>query len=109
MDDVSEPGRLGTMVRYQRRCEPDKWHVFHLQVRMDDYEYFLDLRKLLKMSVSLLLAYAVEKYLDKQKVLNTDNYWYKNYVIIKETINNTICWKFIWGFPRDLFRFLPNK
>jgi hypothetical protein len=103
MDDISEPGRMGRMVRYQERCRPDDWHTFHLYVREDDYEYFLDLRKLLKMSVSLILAYAADKYLDKLlKKMGTDNNRYRNYVIIKEVIDNIICWKFIWGFPPNI-------
>ncbi len=109
MNDISDPGCLGTMVRYQKRSDLSDWHLFHLQVRMDDYEYFLDLRKLLKMSVSLILAYAVKRYLGKQIVLNTDNYCYKNYIIIKETINDIICWKFIWGFPPDLHKLFPTS
>jgi hypothetical protein len=109
MDDISDPGRIGTMVRYQKRKNNRQWHVFHLQVRMDDYEYFLDLRKLLKMSVSLILAYAVNKYLNKLQLNKTDNYSYKNYVIIKEVINNVISWRFIWGFPINIRQFLPKR
>ena len=107
MDDISDPGRMGKMVQYQNRRNPDAWHTFHLQVREDDYEYFLDLRKLLKMSVSLILAYAVEKFLDKLlKNNNTDNNRYCNYVIVKDVIDDIICWKFIWGFPPNLEKFI---
>jgi hypothetical protein len=109
MDDVSNPGRMGRMVRYQKRCRPEEWHTFHLHVREDDYEYFLDLRKLLKMSVSLILAYAVEKFLDKLlKKYSTDNNRYRNYVIIKDVIDDIICWKFIWGFPPNIGKLLNN-
>jgi hypothetical protein len=103
MDDVSNPGRMGKMIQYQKRSRPDEWQTFHLYVREDDYEYFLDLRKLLKMSVSLILAYAVEKYLFKLlKKDSTDNNRYRNYVIIKDVIDDIICWKFIWGFPPNI-------
>jgi hypothetical protein len=96
MNDISDPVRMGRLVRYQERGRPDEWHTFHLYVREDDYEYFLDLRKLLKMSVSLILAYAVEKFLDKlMKSSVTDNNRYRNYIIIKEVIDDIICWKFI--------------
>lgn len=109
MDDIPDPGCMGTMVRYQKRRNHRQWHVFHLQVRMDDYEYFLDLRKLLKMSVSLILAYAVNKFLNKLKISKTDNYPYKNYLIIKEVINNLISWRFIWGYPLNIRQFLPKR
>ncbi len=105
--DISDPGRPGTMVRYQKRKDLKDWQVFHIQIRSDDYEYFLDLRKLLKMSVSLILAYAVNKYLDKLEIVTTDNYLYKHYTIIREIINDAICWKFIWGMPPDLHILLP--
>jgi hypothetical protein len=60
----------------------------------------LDLRKPLKMSVSLTVAYAEKRFLRKQRNLNnTDNYQLTNYIIIKEIINNIIVWKFIWGVP----------
>jgi hypothetical protein len=63
MDDLSIQGRMGKLVQYQERRKRSEWHKFHWYVREDDYEYFLDLKKLLKMSVSLILAYAVDKYL----------------------------------------------
>lgn len=107
MDDISNPGRMGTMVRYQKRHKTHEWRRIHLQIRIDDYEYFLDLRKLLKMSVSLILAYAVEKYLPSV-LLNktTDNNRYHNYVVIRDIIDNVICWKFLWGYPRNIEKIL---
>ena len=76
-------------------------------MRADEYEYFLDLRKILKMSVSLIVAYAVEKFLDMlMKENNTDNNRYRNYIIAREVIDNIICWKLIWGFPRNLKKLL---
>jgi hypothetical protein len=103
MDDVPDPVRLGTMVRYQARRASADWHVFHLRLREDDYEYFLDLRKLLKMSVSCILAYAVKKFLKcPYKKINTDNYTFRNYIVIREVVNGIICWKFLWGCPPNL-------
>jgi hypothetical protein len=70
-------------------------------------EYFLDLRKLMKMSVSLILAYAVEKFLDTiMSRNNTDNNRYRNYLIIREIIDNITRWTFIWGFPPNIEKFL---
>jgi len=107
MDNVSDAGRIGMMVQYQKRSGKGGWHKFHLSVREDEYEYFLDLRRLLKMSVSLILSNAVETNLDaiiKRNV--TDNNRYRNYTIIKDVINNIICWKLIWGFPYQIEKFL---
>jgi hypothetical protein len=103
MDDIENPGRMGQMIQYQKRRKPGNWHKFHLSLREDEYEYFLDLRKLKKMSVSLILAYAVEKFLNEfMRKKGTDNYRYNNYIIAKELMDNIICWKFIWGFPPNL-------
>jgi hypothetical protein len=116
MDDVTDPGRFGSMVQYQERGMPGRWHAFHIKLRVDDYEYLLDLRRLMKMSVSLILAYSVQRYLTRQSRSNRP-LWYKhkgdknrfrNYVLIKELIGNIICWKLIWGFPPDLGRHLAN-
>ena len=100
MNNFTSPCQLGNLVRYQKRSDPEAWHVFHIKLRVDDYEYFLDLRKLMKMSVSRILANAVKRFLkDISKKIIGDNYQFKNYVIIKELFNNTICWKLIWGYP----------
>jgi hypothetical protein len=108
--DIAEPVRIGRMVQYQGRRSSQDWHVFHVQVREDMYEYWLDLRKLLKMSVSLILAYAVKKFLCKlMKINSTDNYLCKNYIIIKEVIDSVIVWKFIWGYPPDLGKLVNHK
>jgi hypothetical protein len=109
MDEIYDPVRIGKMIRYQNRCRPDEWHTFHIRLRMDDYEYFLDLRKLLKMSVSLILAYAVEKFLDEMLKKNvSDNYQYINYIVVKELIDNIISWKFIWGFTPKIIKQLNS-
>jgi hypothetical protein len=100
MDNTLDPYFLGKMVQYQKRRQPGNWHRFHIQLRPDEYEFFLDLRKLLKMSVSLILAYAVGNYLQlliRSKI--TDNYLHKNYMMIRELIDNIKCWKLYWGYP----------
>lgn len=108
MNDIHDPGRMGSMVRYQKKSRPEDWHRFHITLRMDDYEFFLDMRKLLKMSVSLIIAYAVNKYLnDIMKNNITDNYLFINYVIIKEVIDEIICWKLLWGYPQNLHKLIP--
>ena len=76
----------------------------------DEYEYFLDLRKLLKKSISAIVAYAVKKYFKGIIKSNiTDNYPFKNYVIIKETINNVITWRLFWGYPEKMEKILSTQ
>ena len=105
MKDIRNPDCIGRLVQYQARCRPQDWHTFHIKWRWDDYEYFQDLRKLLKKSVSFLLAHAVMKFLSKKgKINKNDNYLFVNYSIIKETTDNIICWRFIWGFSPTMAR-----
>ncbi len=107
MNDMGNPNCMGRLVQYQARRKPEEWHIFHIQWRPDDYEYFQDMKKLLKMSVSLLLAYAVKKYLGKTNTIDRcDNYLFINYTIVKEMIDNIICWKFIWGYTPAIEKFL---
>lgn len=106
MDDIHDPARMGIMVRYQNRRKPEEWRRIHVELRIDDYEYFLDLRKLLKMSVSLILAYAVQKYLPTLFNNFTDNNRYKNYIVIREIIENVVCWRFFWGYPYNIEKIL---
>ncbi|MBN2160913.1 MAG: hypothetical protein JW807_16100 [Spirochaetes bacterium] len=103
MDDITDPMRMGSLVRYQERRRPEEQRPISVQLRVDEYEYFQDLRRLRKMSVSLILAFAVKKFLrrlisDKK----TDNYRYQNYVVIREIIDNLISWRLIWGFPANI-------
>jgi hypothetical protein len=119
MDDISDPGRFGSLVRYQERGRPEDRHTFHIKLRVDDYEYMLDLRKLLKMSVSLILACSVMKYLaeatrekgERRRYWNdqkADNNRYRNYVLIREMIDSVICWKLFWGFPPSIGQHLQE-
>ena len=103
MAGTDDPCRMGSMVRYQRMRPQGEWHIFHLRLQADEYECILDLRKVLKMSVSLLVANAVEKYLSGNiKIILSDNYFIINYFMVKESIGNDICYKFHWGFPAHL-------
>jgi hypothetical protein len=110
MGSISNPGRFGTLVRYQKRARPADWHKFHVRFRPDDYEYFLDLRRLVKMSVSCILQYAVEKYLPTlYENKSGDNYLYTNYVLSKEIIQDVICWRLMWGYPPAIGKILNRN
>jgi hypothetical protein len=61
------------------------------------------------MPVSLVLAYAVKKYLDKVvKMIFTDNDRFRNHIIIKEVIDSIIVWNFIWGIPPNLIKLITG-
>jgi hypothetical protein len=106
MNSIPDTELIGKMVRYQEQMGPESWRKLHLQVRMDEYEYLLDLRKLFKMSVSLIVAFALKKYKIMKKTI-PDNYQFKNYVVIREVVDNIISWRIYWGYPRTLKHLLP--
>ena len=55
------------------------------------------------MSVSHILAMAIDKYLDESmKTTIKDKYHFTNYIILKDSINGILCWKLIWGFPANM-------
>src|SRR4030042_96546 len=93
-------------IKYQDRDIRENWRCYHLDLRPDEYEFFLDLRKLFKQSLSRLLVCAVIKYLDAMtgRLCNClDNYRYRNYILSKIIIEGVICWVLYWGIPPALF------
>jgi hypothetical protein len=70
-----------SQVKYQEKDFKKNWSMFHIKLSESEYEYFLDIRKFFKMSVSLILAFAVKKYLHLLLKSNSlgDNYSPDNY------------------------------
>ena len=98
--NLSASNYMGRMVRYQSRDIAHRGRAIHVRLSKVDYEYFLDLRRLQKMSVSLILALAVRKFSIEQEYSDaSDNYQWKSYILIKEAIGTIIIWKHVWGFP----------
>ena len=114
MNDSYRLAKSFSPVKYQERDPSQNWHRLHIRLKEYEYEYCLDMRKFYKMSVSLIVAYVVSKYLDEtvDKLLNngktTDNYRTKNYLLIREDIDSTICWRIYWGIPYNLEKMLPS-
>jgi len=96
-------GRGFSTVKYQLDDDKENWHCFHIRFREDENEFFVDLRKLCKFSVSCLLAKAVERYLGellKNTEKKVDNYRnFNSYVLHREVVEGIISWRMYWGFP----------
>ena len=110
MDKELNSFPINRCVKYQKSDSKENWHKFHILLDVDEYEYFLDLRKLLKKSVSAIVAYAIEKYFKEMinfKII--DNYLFKNYVIVKEIINDVITWRLFWGYPEKMEKILSTQ
>ena len=95
-------------IKYQKTTDNCSWHKFHIRLREDDYEFFLDLRKFLKLSVSHILAIAVKKYM--KRLLEgkiTDNYQIKNYILTNGEKDGYKYFQIIWGLPSNIEEFIP--
>lgn len=92
-----------SMVKYQHDDEGKKWHCFHIRLKNDEYEYFIDLRKVCKCSISLLIAIAVERYFEELMVCtkkHVDNYQlFNSYVFRRVVMDGIISWHMYWGYP----------
>jgi hypothetical protein len=108
MSDNQQMLKSNARIKYQARDEKENWNRLHVVLNEYEYEYYLDMRKFYKMSVSFILAYAIRRFLDEvlNELLdennNTDNYCYSNYIFLKKTIDKVICWQIYWGIPRKL-------
>ena len=104
-DDHDKMVATWSRIRYQKRDPDAVWLPLHLALRPDEYEFFQDLRKVFKCSISFLVAYAVKKYLKEiihKLAINPDNYRYKNYMFQRVIVDNVICWILSWGVPRTI-------
>jgi hypothetical protein len=87
-------------VRYQDSDTADNWETVHVRFKKHEYEFFQDLRRLYKMSVSLILACAVKMYLkETSDAKKSDNYTFHSHALTCEIAGNAICWKLHWQFP----------
>jgi hypothetical protein len=104
MQDNQRMIKTYSRIKYQERDVRENWSRVNIVFNEYEYEYCQDLRKFFKMSVSLILAYAVLRYLDEVLKQNkrTDKYFYKSYILIKNTSNGAICWHIYWGIPLKL-------
>ena len=104
--DVKKRPSVWSRVRYQERKSGASRRRMHMAVNPDGYEYSIDLRKMMKMSVSFIVAEAVKLYLDEVLaiLLNTgDKYCYRNYAMLQFSVNDVICWILCWGIPQKTF------
>ncbi len=61
-------------VRYQKKKNNEKWKTKHVWFPCDFYEKCIDLRKFHKLSLSFILALAIQLFLDKLANNECDNY-----------------------------------
>ncbi len=91
-------------VRYQERRGDVKWHRLHVSYSSNQYEFVIDLRKVCKLSVSRIVAYAIEKLLDSLlcSLQGTGHHnTTSSYVFSSIQVGGVVCWLFCWGIPPE--------
>lgn len=83
----------GNAVRYQGRDLSGSWWILHVRLNDDEYEFFTDMRKLYKMSVSLLLACAARSFSWNGV---SDNYHFCIHNVTFAIDGDRVLWNIIW-------------
>ncbi len=100
-----------TLVKYQERRPKSEWHCFCIEYYEDENEFFNDLRKLCKLSMSRLVAIATKRYLSEivqGEMEGILNYLGVNdYLFRQQTIDGLRAWIFCWGIPRKRMHTYP--
>ncbi|MEW6526235.1 MAG: hypothetical protein AB1444_06150 [Spirochaetota bacterium] len=107
-------------IAYRKRNAGNPWKRVHLVLYQSEYEFFLDVKKLWKMSLANIIAFCVDNVLEefflyfkkRLKEINTDNYpnnlpsYYENrsYTFDFHRENGIHCLKFYWGPPPKALR-----
>lgn len=113
MADSTMRIKTGCAVRYQERDCSARWRTVHVRLKGEEAEYFTDMRKFFKRSVSLLLAEAARAYL-AELVENAhegkmDNYPFSGYSLSREVKDGLVLWHICWGSPPNPSGGLPRR
>lgn len=104
--DKKLQGKIFSTVKYQQKADKKSWHKLHVCFDSAVHEYGLDLRKLLKKSVSFIIASAIGEILNRLikeiKKKGPDKYS-KNYVLITGDVDNINSFTIFLGYPRSKY------
>jgi len=103
-------------IEYQKRFDEKTGmriikHRVKMRLLIREYNYFQDMRKFFRRSISLVMAIAVFTYLAEivEKILKKDyealhanNYPFECYAVMGKCIENIPTWRIWWGVPPDL-------
>jgi hypothetical protein len=124
LNNCSIKAKLFNAVKYQQTGDDIIWHTLHVSFSEDIYEKALDLRKVLKISVSYIIARAIELYIDQvveslveaglkpasTNQTGTDSYC-KEYVFISSKCNGLLYFTIFWSkpSPKILKKYTGNR
>lgn len=93
-------------LKYRQRYS-GKWKRLHLVLYDDEYEFFMDVKKLWKMSLARIIAYCLDNVLyeflefltkeEQNEDYYTDNYRYSGYSFETGTIKDIFYLTLYWG------------
>lgn len=92
-------------IQYQARNAGKDWIKPHMRFSPGEYSYYNDLKDVLKMSISFIIAYAVEHYLDEIMTVmkdKPDNYRHRNYIVTGFQIADVLGLIIYWGCPPEI-------
>ncbi len=106
----SERIKLFYTVKYQEKNNFSFWKKFHLVLTPSEYELFTDLRNFFKMSLSLIVALAIDRYLCKIFNMKNNNKFtdtypdilFPAYCIIYTFKDNLKSYAIYWGVPETI-------
>ena len=86
---------------YQNRDSRENWKTFHIDLTPEEYEYFFDMRKLFKLSVSFLIALALRKYGWRLSGDDVDKNIFAQYKFVQEIHYGIKFFITCWGNPGE--------
>ena len=104
---ANDMGKVKTFsqISYQDRdSEKKNWHRLHISLEPGEYEYFLDMRNLFKLSVSKIVAEVIKEYFNKilNNEIKEDSYLLNLYCLEGYYFNSVQSWVKYWGVPTKL-------
>lgn len=109
LQSYHEETKGGGGIAYQERTPRGSKKRVHFSLGEMEYEFFNDMRKFFRKSISFLIAIAVRKYLpiiverilNKVVALKKNNYPLYKYAIRRKCIENNVFWLIYWGLPPE--------
>lgn len=96
-------------IAYQDRSPDSEKSRVHVTLGEMEYEFFNDMRKFFRKSISFMIAISVRQYLEivvrnilnKKLSVNKNNYPQYKYKIFRKCIENNVFWLIYWGLPPE--------
>ncbi len=107
--------RTDGRIEYQKRIDNDtgkkiKKHRVKMKVNFREYDYYQDMRRIFRRSISLVMAIAVRTYIaiiveaivnKTEKTVLADTYPFENYAIFINRICYAQTFRIWWGVPAN--------